>query len=96
MASFAILPSLPNAFCNGCVRLPDFDLLIISLPVKDFLFYHTDPMQLQFEWVNDINSAIVAMESFSNCHKNIGIKVILIKIRLLLSIYSNSKFSVIC
>ena len=37
-----LLPALPgviaNAFqCNGCVRLPNFDLLIISLSVEGIL-----------------------------------------------------------
>ena len=40
------LPALPeviaNAFqCNGCVRLPNFDLLIIYL-WKEFLLFHID------------------------------------------------------
>ena len=28
------LPRIANAFCNGCVSLPNFDLFIISLSVK--------------------------------------------------------------
>ena len=41
------LPAMPgviaNAFqCNGYVRLPNFDLLIISLSVKKFLLFHID------------------------------------------------------
>ena len=38
--AFAIIA---NAFCNGCVGLPDFDLLIISLSVKRiFHLYYID------------------------------------------------------
>ena len=41
------LPAMPqviaNAFqCNGCVRLPNFDLLIISLSVERILVVHID------------------------------------------------------
>ena len=28
--------------CNGCVKLPNFDLLIISLSLEEFLLSHID------------------------------------------------------
>ena len=33
----AVLGVIAKAFCNGCLRLPNFDLLIISLSVKTIL-----------------------------------------------------------
>ena len=75
MASFAItrLPEvIANAFCNECVRLPDFDLLIISLSVKpNFVvsyWFTTDPYEVTFKRVNVINSALVAMETVAVRH----------------------------
>ena len=50
-----------NAFqCNWCVRLPNFDLLIISLSVERILVvsyrFTTDPYAVAFKRVNVINS----------------------------------------
>ena len=74
-ASFAItrLPEvIANAFCNGCVRLPNFDLLIISLSVRQIFvvsyWFTTDPYAVAFKRVNVINSALVAMETAAVRH----------------------------
>ena len=59
------LPALPgviaNAFqCNGCVRLPNFDLLIISFYVERILvvsyWFTTDRYAVTFKRVNVINT----------------------------------------
>ena len=50
------LPAVPevitNTFCNWCLRLPNFDLLIITLSVKTFLavsyWFTTDPYAVAF------------------------------------------------
>ena len=50
----------------GCVRLLNFDLLIISLSVRQIFvvsyWFTTDPYAVAFKRVNVINSALVAME----------------------------------
>ena len=69
-------PPLPeviaNAFCNGCVRLPNFDLSIISLSVRQIIvslyWITTDPYAVSFKRVNVINSALVAMETAAVRH----------------------------
>ena len=71
------LPALPgviaNAFqCNGCVRLPNFDLLIISSSVERIFvvsyLFTTDPYTIANQRVNVINMALVAMETTAVRH----------------------------
>ena len=62
---------IANAFCNRCVRLPNFDLLIISLSVRRIFvvsYCTTDPYGVAFKRVDVINSALVAMETTAVRH----------------------------
>ena len=71
------LPALPrviaNAFqCNVCVRLPNFDLLIISLSVERIFvvsyWFTTDPYAVAYQRVYVIYVALVAMETTAVRH----------------------------
>ena len=72
------LPELPeviaNAFCNGCVSLPNLDLLIFLYLLKSFLSYHIIDLQLTLMQSHlkglmlSLNSVLVAMETASIRH----------------------------
>ena len=57
-------PHCQMHFCNGCVRLPDSDLLIISLSVKDFC-----SIILIFIWPYAVAMEMAAVQHFPTVTK---------------------------